>query len=87
MKADPQKEMEKVVNFLDVRTDYESKYECLFGDNSKRFKRASERDIDPYLYVDEELLKPVNEAIKNLSDLLKKTHGIELPKSYLRNLR
>ncbi|CAG5105020.1 Oidioi.mRNA.OKI2018_I69.chr1.g1763.t1.cds [Oikopleura dioica] len=75
MKADPQKEMEKVVNFLDVRTDYESKYECLFGENSQRFKRSSGRDVDPYLFVNEEHLKPVNEAINNLSALLKKTHG------------
>ena len=52
MKADPKQEMEKIVNFLDTRTDYESKYDCLFGDNSKRFKRSSEREFDPYDFVD-----------------------------------
>ena len=64
MKADPQKEMEKVVNFLDVRTDYESKYECLFGENSQRFKRSSERDVDPYLFVNEGLILSSNNLFK-----------------------
>lgn len=53
MKADPKMEMKKIVKFLDVHTDYESKYDCLFGDNSLRFKRSSYREYDPYLYIDQ----------------------------------
>ena len=53
MKADPKMEMKKIVKFLDVHTDYESKYDCLFGDKSLRFKRSSDREYDPYLYIDQ----------------------------------
>lgn len=52
IKADPIREMERIVEFLDTRTDYEAKYDCLFGDNSKRFKRSSDRAFDPYDFVD-----------------------------------
>jgi len=86
MKADPKMEMKKIVKFLDVHTDYESKYDCLFGDNSLRFKRSSYREYDPYLYIDQERLKPVNKAIMELSALLNSTHGIELPITYQRDL-
>jgi hypothetical protein len=44
--------MERIVEFLDTRTDYESKYDCLFGDNSRRFKRSSDKAFDPYDFVD-----------------------------------
>jgi hypothetical protein len=102
MKADPKMKMKKVVDFLDVHTDYESKYDCLFGDNSRRFKRSSDREYDPYLYIDQgkllifliifrlnqnsERLRPVNKAIMQLSALLNSTHGIELPITYQRDL-
>ncbi|CBY18180.1 unnamed protein product [Oikopleura dioica] len=86
IKADPIREMERIVEFLETRTDYEAKYDCLFGDNSKRFKRSSDRAFDPYDFVDNEKLVYVNEVIMEISESLNRTYGITLPESYLRDL-
>ena len=75
MKADPKMEMKKIVDFLDVHTDYESKYDCLFGDNSRRFKRSSDREYDPYLYIDQgkfriSQISPIITLFQSVSNLL-----------------
>ena len=54
MKEDPLREMTKVSNFLNMtQIDDEEKIDCLFGENSKKFKRSSERGYDPYNYVEQ----------------------------------
>ena len=78
--------MERIVDFLETRTDYESKYDCLFGDNSIRFKRSSDRQFDPYDFVESKKLVHVNEVIMELSESLNRTYGITLPETYLRDL-
>jgi len=85
MKEEPLREMAKVSDFLNItQIDDEAKIDCLFGENSKKFKRSSERGYDPYNYVEKEKLELINEQIRKLNVVLQMVHGIELPDNYIR---
>lgn len=88
MKQDPVPEMQKISEFLNMtNTDYEDRLDCLFSEHSKKFKRSSDRGYDPYMYVDQAKLQPVNDQIRKLSLALEMVHGIKLPETYMRDFK
>lgn len=85
LKQYPIPEMEKIGAFLNITdTNSAEKFDCLFGDHSKKFKRSSDREYDPYNFMGKEKFDAVNMYVRKLNETLLQVHGITLPDDYIR---
>ena len=77
--------MEKIGEFLKLENiNSEEKFDCMFGDHSKRFKRTTDREYDPWDFMPTEKFDQINAYVTKLNQTIWNTHGIALPDNYIR---
>ena len=85
LKKKPIPEMEKIGEFLKLENiNSEEKFDCMFGDHSKRFKRSSDREYDPWDFMSTVKFDQINAYVTKLNETIWNTHGIALPDNYIR---
>ena len=87
LKRSPIPEMQKIGTFLNITmspVEAADKFDCMFGDHSKKFKRSSDREYDPWQFISEDKFEKMNEIIERLNATLFEVHGIALPDGYTR---
>ena len=84
LKREPTPEMRKIGEFLKQIAPQEERFDCMFGDHSKKFKRSSDREYDPWSFISVEKFEKINDSIRRLNSTIYNVHGITLPDSYLR---
>ena len=88
LKQSPIPEMIKIGEFLgqmQSESDAAARFDCMFGDHSKKFKRSSDREYDPWNFVDAVQFERINDAIQRLNNTLFNVHGLTLPDGYIRH--
>ena len=90
LKANPVPEMKKIGFFLGClafpANDHDA-FDCMFGDDSTKFKRNSTSDFDPWSLVSDGTIERMNAKVRQLNETLYQVHGLTLPSTYMRDLQ
>jgi len=85
LKEDPVPEMEQIGYFLNIIERDQATLDCMFGDQSTKFKRVNKDDFDPWTMISQAAIEKINDKIRQLNETLYQVHGVTLPSSYIRD--
>merc|ERR1711935_309021 len=85
LKVNPVPEMKKSGFFLNPIAHDQAALDCMFGDQSNKFKRAATDGFDPWSMISQTAIERINDKVRQLNETLYQVHGVTLPSSYIRN--